>query len=122
MAETRGTVEAIAAWLVQIIQPVRERLSEGQVVELLAEMGYGPRAGLESEAALLSAGNALAQKAAVLLPRLATLVEEIEAENASGSSTSCRSGSSSSSSSATRRPPRARRRPWNWWASSTAPW
>jgi hypothetical protein len=81
MPDASGTVEAIAQWLVQILQPVRDRLSEGQVVELLVEMGYGPRAGVETEAALVSAGNALAQKAAVLLPRLQTLVAAIEAKN-----------------------------------------
>lgn len=84
MPENSGTVEAIAAWLVQILQPVRERLSAGQVEELLVEMGYDPRAGVAGEAALIAAGNTLAQKAAVLLPRLQTLVAEIEAENAGG--------------------------------------
>ncbi|WP_299083761.1 DUF6603 domain-containing protein [uncultured Ruegeria sp.] len=81
MADDTGTIEALASWLARIIQPVRERLSEGQVVELLAEMGYEPRAGVETEGALQSAGAALAQDAAVLLPRLETLIEHIEAED-----------------------------------------
>lgn len=81
MPDDKGTIEALASWLARIIQPVRERLSEGQVVELLVEMGYEPRAGVETEGALQTAGAALAQNAAVLLPRLETLIEQIEAED-----------------------------------------
>ena len=84
MADEAGTIEALASWLTRIIQPVRERLSEGQVVELLAEMGYEPRAGVGGEAALQTAGAALAQDAAVLLPRLQTLIEQIENDDFGG--------------------------------------
>lgn len=81
MAESQGTLENIAGALAKMIHPLEERLVEGQILILLAELDLDLPAAVESNGAVKSALDKMVKSAGLLLPMLIELIEKIDDED-----------------------------------------
>ena len=81
MADDKGTLEAIAGALAKIIGPVEERLADGQVLQLFAELGLDLPSALEGNGAFGTALEKTARSVREMFPLLVTLIEKVEAED-----------------------------------------
>jgi hypothetical protein len=79
--QTPGTLEAISLELVKIFDPLKERIQQGEVLLLLAELGVDFPDTLESNTAFTNAIGDVAAKLYSLPPIISSLITAISAEN-----------------------------------------
>ena len=81
MADSRGTLDALALQLAGLLQPLDERIGAGDLRGLIAELGLQFPPSLDTDAALITAAETAVRRLRDMPPQVADLIAAIEAED-----------------------------------------